>query len=62
MPTPIQSGESPVRQLADELNAEQVADFNQNLRDAVILFATATVAQRYVLTADELLRRWSPYR
>jgi hypothetical protein len=60
--TSYQSGFSPVRQLAEVLIAEQVADFNQNLRDAAILFATATVAQGYGLTADELLRRWSPYR
>jgi hypothetical protein len=60
--TSYQSGFSPVRQLAEELNAEQVADFNQNLRDAAILFATATVAQRYGLSTDELLLRWSPYR
>jgi hypothetical protein len=62
MPTPIQSGESPVRQLAEDLNAEQVADFNQNLRDAAILFATAILAHKHGLTTGELLLRWSPYR
>ena len=62
MPTPIQSGESPVRQLADYTTADKVAADKQNLRDAAILLATATLAQKHGLTTGELLLRWSPYR
>jgi hypothetical protein len=58
----IQSGESPVRQFADYTTADQVAADKQNLRDAAILLATATLAQRHGLTTGELLLRWNPYR
>jgi hypothetical protein len=57
-----QSGESPVRQLAEDLNAIQSADKKQNLREAAVLVATACLAQRHGLTTSELLLRWSPYR
>lgn len=57
-----QSGESPVRQLADYVTADQVADNKQNLRDAAILLATSKLAHKHGLTTSELLLRWSPYR
>jgi hypothetical protein len=51
-----------VRQLADYTTADKVAADKQNLRDAAILLATATLAQKHGLTTGELLLRWSPYR
>ena len=60
--TTHQSGESPVRQLADYVTADQVADNKQILRDAAILLATSKLAQKHGLTTGELLLRWSPYR
>lgn len=58
----VQSGESPVRQLADLLTLEQVAEQNRLLSEAVIAFAVSIIAAKRGYTAGELLRIWSPFR
>jgi len=58
----VQSGESPVRQLADLLHPDQVAEQNRLLAEATIAFAVRIIAAKRGYTAGELLLIWSPFR